>query len=242
MAKGDHIKVARTTITHHGIDLGDGRVIHYSGESWNAGDASIRIDTKKAFAAGGKIQVVKYKRSHNPETIVKRAKSRLGERKYNFFTNNCEHFATWCKTGDHHSHQVSKGTRSVTTHAGTMVGLVGTEVTKAVINSSSKEAAKVAAKQTAANGFKSIARSSGPVALAFGAAEQIHDTIQYCKGNIDGNEFVESTVGNVGGTGGALAGAAIGSAIFPGVGTVLGGLLGGIFGGLGGRAVGKGLT
>ncbi|MFQ9674660.1 MAG: lecithin retinol acyltransferase family protein [Clostridium paraputrificum] len=37
---------------------------------------------------------------------VKRALSRIGERRYNLFTNNCEHFATWCKTGVSYSKQI----------------------------------------------------------------------------------------------------------------------------------------
>ena len=32
--------------------------------------------------------------------------SRLGEQNYNLLFNNCEHFATWCKTGRHSSGQV----------------------------------------------------------------------------------------------------------------------------------------
>jgi hypothetical protein len=37
---------------------------------------------------------------------VRRAMSRLGEQNYNLLFNNCEHFATWCKTGRHRSVQV----------------------------------------------------------------------------------------------------------------------------------------
>ena len=44
---------------------------------------------------------------YSPEETVARAKSRLGETSYNLFTNNCEHFAIWCKTGVSESIQVS---------------------------------------------------------------------------------------------------------------------------------------
>ena len=37
---------------------------------------------------------------------VKRAKSELNKKGYNLITNNCEHFAIWCKTGIHESNQV----------------------------------------------------------------------------------------------------------------------------------------
>ena len=44
---------------------------------------------------------------YSPEETVARARSRLGETSYNLFTNNCEHFAIWCKTGVSESMQVN---------------------------------------------------------------------------------------------------------------------------------------
>ena len=43
----------------------------------------------------------------SPEETVERAYSRLGERSYNLLTNNCEHFAIWCKTNISESWQVA---------------------------------------------------------------------------------------------------------------------------------------
>ena len=43
---------------------------------------------------------------YSPSETIARAKSRLGEELYNLVVNNCEHFAIWCKTGVHESHQV----------------------------------------------------------------------------------------------------------------------------------------
>ena len=37
---------------------------------------------------------------------LRRAMGRLGEQDYNLLFNNCEHYATWCKTGRHRSGQV----------------------------------------------------------------------------------------------------------------------------------------
>lgn len=42
------------------------------------------------------------------EETVRRARGRLGEEKYNLVTNNCEHFAMWCKTGVSDSSQVKQ--------------------------------------------------------------------------------------------------------------------------------------
>lgn len=45
---------------------------------------------------------------YTPIETVNRAKSRIGETHYNILTNNCEHFAIWCKTGVSESLQVSE--------------------------------------------------------------------------------------------------------------------------------------
>ena len=44
---------------------------------------------------------------YSPEETVARAKSRVGETHYNLLTNNCEHFAIWCKTGVSESLQIT---------------------------------------------------------------------------------------------------------------------------------------
>lgn len=43
---------------------------------------------------------------YSPEETIKRAESKLGEREYNLFFNNCEYYAIWCKTGLWESHQI----------------------------------------------------------------------------------------------------------------------------------------
>lgn len=44
---------------------------------------------------------------YSPEETIQRARKKMGERDYNLIFNNCEHFAIWCKTGVHESHQVN---------------------------------------------------------------------------------------------------------------------------------------
>lgn len=103
MARGDHLYVPRAygTYTHHGIDCGDGTVIHYK-----EGEAIAR--TSLAFFSRGELVSVKpYDYSDPPDQVVERAISRIGERDYHVVFNNCEHFATWCKTGQHTSDQVN---------------------------------------------------------------------------------------------------------------------------------------
>ena len=99
MARGDQIYAYREIVgvpyEHHGIDCGDGSVIHYS----KSGEARIRRTSREAFAHSGAIYTKKVPTAFIPEFVVERAESRLGERQYDLFFNNCEHFADWCKTG-----------------------------------------------------------------------------------------------------------------------------------------------
>ena len=42
----------------------------------------------------------------SPDAVVGRAESRLGEGEFDFVFSNCEHFASWCKTGLSTSKQI----------------------------------------------------------------------------------------------------------------------------------------
>ena len=110
MAKGDQIYVYRDfppplqgVYEHHGVDCGDGSVIHYRKPSEVVERTSLEI-----FSRGHKIYAREYTEGFCfiPDVVVDRAQSRLGEKKYNLVYNNCEHFATWCKTGISDSKQV----------------------------------------------------------------------------------------------------------------------------------------
>lgn len=117
MGKGDHIYVNCGAYTHHGIDCGDGTAIHYIGETLKG---VITRTSIAEFASDKEIFVKKYEISDLSDIILLRAKSRLGENKYDLLFNNCEHFATWCKTGKHDSEQVNR----VAT-----VAIIGTSIT-----------------------------------------------------------------------------------------------------------------
>jgi hypothetical protein len=45
--------------------------------------------------------------AHGTE-IVRRARSRLGERSYSLLRNNCEHLCNWCQVGESRSVQVDR--------------------------------------------------------------------------------------------------------------------------------------
>lgn len=99
--RGDHVYYNCGAYSHHGIDCGDGTVIHYTK---NYG--KISHISWASFASGNTVFVREYGQCNTPDIVVWRAESRLGEDAYHLFDNNCEHFATWCKTGVHASEQV----------------------------------------------------------------------------------------------------------------------------------------
>jgi hypothetical protein len=109
MAKGDCIYVYRNfgqlqgVYKHYGIDCGDGTVIHYRKPS-----EIIEQTSLATFSRGNPVYVAEYSEGFGyiPDVVVERAKSRLGENNYNLLSNNCEHFASWCKTGISDSKQL----------------------------------------------------------------------------------------------------------------------------------------
>ena len=102
MSAADHLQVPRRhgLFNHHGIDLGDGTVAHYL-----EGREILRSPLED-FSQGQPIRVVDHPGASAPGLTLRRAMSRIGEQNYNLLFNNCEHFATWCKTGRHRSGQI----------------------------------------------------------------------------------------------------------------------------------------
>jgi len=99
--RGDHVYYNCSTYTHHGIDCGDGTVIHY-----NKNNAMVSRISWANFASTKTVFVKEYGLHDRPDIVVLRAEGRLEEDAYDLCGNNCEHFATWCKTGKHASQQV----------------------------------------------------------------------------------------------------------------------------------------
>lgn len=130
MAKGDHLVIFLDYFTHHGIDLGDGTVVHWStggqGLKDLFGDAAvIRRTSHAAFADGKPVWVRAYASCFDDDTVVARALSSVGALGYNVAQNNCEHFATWCKTGEPYSEQVKDATALVAGGTAIQTGVVG---------------------------------------------------------------------------------------------------------------------
>lgn len=98
---GDHVFVDRGVFSHHGIARADGTVIHFSKSG-----GMILSSTIGEFANGDHVKVRPYGTRFSADDTVRRAESLIGQSGYDLFKNNCEHFATWCVTGEHSSAQV----------------------------------------------------------------------------------------------------------------------------------------
>lgn len=106
---GAHLTTARRGYNHHGVYVGRGRVVHYSGLSglWQCGP--VEEVSLSRFVNGHPVRIIDHLESqYSPEEIVWRARSRLGENDYRLLTNNCEHFCNWCLSGISRSAQVER--------------------------------------------------------------------------------------------------------------------------------------
>jgi hypothetical protein len=106
LAPGTELIVDRLAYQHHGIYLGEGLVIHYAGRI-HYSHGLIETIPVRDFVGRHRVRAGRRpaESAHGQDT-VRRALSRLGERRYDIFRNNCEHFCSWCQSGESCSKQV----------------------------------------------------------------------------------------------------------------------------------------
>ncbi len=116
MQIGDHLVTPRRGYMHHGIFVGNGKVIHYGGYTKGKADGIIVVTTLDEFAQGNGYRTVKHWfRRFTSTRIIERALSRLGEQRYHYALNNCESFVMWCIFGIRFSSQVARATLTIIT-------------------------------------------------------------------------------------------------------------------------------
>jgi len=114
---GDHVKWKRAKwYDHHGIveymdhQSGDVGIIEYGS------DTDGGVITRNVINGVSGMYKYLYDRCSDARQVLQRAILRIGERNYNLFTNNCEHFATRCKTGQAYSSQIADLVTCTQTH------------------------------------------------------------------------------------------------------------------------------
>ncbi len=114
--------------THHGVYVGEGRVVHYAGNSNDpmADGEKIQIVSLERFCDGQALWMAAHPNSRfTANEIVMRAHGRLGEDGYSLFANNCEHFCNWVIDDCHNSRQIDVGTVAAAPIGGGALGLAG---------------------------------------------------------------------------------------------------------------------
>jgi len=102
---------------HYGVYIGNERIIHFApqeGQELNIANlqesfesAIIHETTLEKFLNGRALQIdLNIEKKFSENEIIRRARSRINEKGYDLFLNNCEHFARWCVTGESVSYQV----------------------------------------------------------------------------------------------------------------------------------------
>ena len=100
-ASGAHLVSPCPGHTRHGIYVGNGCVVRYQPEK------GVTLTALAEFSCGNPVWVHEHPGApYSGEKCARRALSRLGENDAQTF-NNCEHFATWCATGEKRSPQVA---------------------------------------------------------------------------------------------------------------------------------------
>lgn len=172
MAKGEHIFIKSRhrgiPFQHHGIDMGDGTVVHLAPESGtrvalvdHTGRFCVRREPIESFSGGRPIHVVKHSQPRDADDVIAVATGHIGRCGYHLIDNNCEHFASLCAGGSADSRQVDFGHSTAVS--------VTSAVTKGVWALSGRIAARYAVRAAArphplsmlADGVEAVAIASG---------------------------------------------------------------------------------
>ncbi|HEY7242234.1 MAG TPA: caspase family protein [Burkholderiales bacterium] len=106
---GAHLVTPRGWYEHHGIYAGDGRVVHYAGYCGGLHTGPVEEIGLEEFCSGRGFELrVHVGARYSPAEIVERARSRIGEQRYDLLANNCEHFCEWAIMGRSCSVQVER--------------------------------------------------------------------------------------------------------------------------------------
>ncbi len=115
--EGDIIRISIGRNMHHyGIFVSDSEVIQYGRSSdifKNKEEVKVLSTSINEFLNGKFLEVREYSlkeklSKNNKDKIIKLARSRIGEAKYDILNNNCEHFVNECVFNKHESSEAEK--------------------------------------------------------------------------------------------------------------------------------------
>jgi hypothetical protein len=141
---------------HHGIDMGDGTVVHARPDDPRRVFAGGRVErtSLEAFADGRPVAVANEPpAAFPPDEVARRAAAHVGREGYSPAVDNCEHFATWCATGRRQSRQVDLVADRVRR---TTVRLAATVASRATTGSAGRMAVRTLVGTTVRLGMRSL--------------------------------------------------------------------------------------
>lgn len=260
--KGDHVGWHRKyVIWHHAIvsDINTAKrelqVIHYTKHNGKVKviEEWIKVDDQNGlmykFDYPGEVTTV-----YHPDRVVDEARKYVGNENYKFLRNNCEHFATRCKTGKGQSHQVRWAVGKIIETAQTSGITILKDTAKFVLLKVASGAGKVVVGETVEVISKSTNIVGAIIVAGFEIGHCIYDIWQINKarksGEMSSRDFKATVTQRVtesvcsGGLaiGGSLLGGFIGGVIgsaVPVIGTAAGTVVGSIIGGIAGSFLGK---
>jgi hypothetical protein len=104
---GAHLVTPWRGFAHHGIYVGNGRVVHYNSTVYQFRRRPIEETSMQEFREGRPLFLVDHAETvYETNEVLRRARSRLGEDRYHLLNNNCEHLVEWCLHGVERSFQV----------------------------------------------------------------------------------------------------------------------------------------
>ena len=192
-------------------------------------------------------------------TVIQRARSKLGEKQYSLFNNNCENFAMWCKTGKSSSDQVNKAEDMVGKELSTALKTLSAKFVKAGVQVVSKKITNqafkkgvtisITTKEVFTQSAKKTLSNSAILGVACGAVLEGISTLRDIRsahedmkqGNMTNEEY-NKVIGKrvatgVGRFGGSSVGFVVGQLAIPI--PFVGGLVGSVVGGLTGSFTGN---
>ena len=108
---GDIIRAFRGIYFHYGVYVGADKVVHFCSVGNNELESATADIVETSLLRFSKGDPLSIDTSETPiferDEIVRRARSVIGtmQGSYNLLSNNCEHFANWCRCGKLVSHQ-----------------------------------------------------------------------------------------------------------------------------------------
>jgi len=111
---GDMVRVQTGNIHHYGVYVGEDEVIQFglapiARQSLKESEIEVCSSDVKTFLCGGELETAVMEdtdKRRAPEETVALCRTRLGEKGYSIFYNNCEHFAYECVMGEKKSTQM----------------------------------------------------------------------------------------------------------------------------------------